>query len=412
MSVLRALRAYRDVYSGLGAGVWRISAVTFVHRAGTMVLPFLVLYSTEELGTTPREAGFLLSLYGVGSLLGAWIGGRWTDRWGEMPAMTVSLVSAGGLFLALEHCRTPWVFGLVIVPTALAAESFRPSSAAALARLARPENRARVFALRRLAINAGMTLGPAAGGWLAVVDWAWLFRIDGATCLVAAVVLRLLLPRGVGGPGENGGANDEESASPLVPAASVWTDRPYLLLMGAVSALSIVFLQLLSTWPLTLRDVHGLDEPAIGLLFAVNTFVIVLLEMPLVRSVEAMAPLRVAAVGSIFLAAGLGTLPWASGYVALVGTVVLWTIGEMLVFPVLESFAAGRAPAARRGEYLGLYTACFSVASLVGPIVGTQVYGMWGSDALWILCGGGSVVLAAWLAGLDRSGRFEVVEES
>ena len=65
----------------------------------------------------------------------------------------------------------------------------------ALAEAAPPLLRSRAFALRRAAVNLGMTLGPVAGGFLARVDYAWLFRIDGLTCLAAAILLVRLVPR-------------------------------------------------------------------------------------------------------------------------------------------------------------------------------------------------------------------------
>jgi predicted MFS family arabinose efflux permease len=78
----RLLAAYREAYSGIPRGPWVLAAVCFVNRCGTMVLPFLALYLTSQRGFSPAGAGMVLSLYGVGSGVGAFYGGRLTDRLG------------------------------------------------------------------------------------------------------------------------------------------------------------------------------------------------------------------------------------------------------------------------------------------------------------------------------------------
>lgn len=394
---------YKSTYRGLGVDVWKLSAVTFVYRSGTMVLPFLALYATQELGTSAARAGGVLSLYGIGSVLGAWVGGRLSDGLGPLRAQTLSLITAGLCLIALQWIHDPTWFALAMVPTALAAESFRPSSSAALASFARPENRSRVFALRRLAINAGMTIGPAFGGVLAAIDYKWLFRVDGLTCLVAAIFLWAAFP---GDRFSEPTAIDESPERIASRGPSAWTDRPYLLLLLLVSLSATVFLQVMSTWPLTLRDVHGLDEPRIGLFWATNTILIVLFEMPLVGASERRSPLLVAAAGMVFVGIGLGGLPWTSGPGLVFVTVVFWTVGEMLTFPALESLAAGRAPASRRGQYLGLFTGCFSVAFLIGPLAGTWIYQNLGPTTLWVAAGIGSALCAGGLVILDRRGHL------
>ena len=69
------VRFYRQLFSGLPPEVWNLSLVTVVHRSGTMVLPFLTLYLTTRHGFSAREAGGVLSLYGVGAIGGAYVGG-------------------------------------------------------------------------------------------------------------------------------------------------------------------------------------------------------------------------------------------------------------------------------------------------------------------------------------------------
>ena len=392
----RVVSLYRRAYSGLPRQVWLLAVVILVHRSGTMVLPFLALYLTQKLGLTAGEAGVVLALYGLGAIAGAQLGGWLTDRIGPLSAQTLSFFTSGAALLALGFVERRGWLELAVMLASLTSESHRPANASALAAFTNPGNHFRAFALRRLAVNLGMTLGPAAGGFLAAVDYLWLFLVNGVMCLVAGLLMVWVVSRGhlrIDPPA----ADDGDGADGVRP--SPWRDRVYLQLMFLITLVSILFLQLLSTYPLTLREKLEHPEPVIGLIFAVNTAVIVLFEMALIELVGRFAPIRVAALGLIAFSLGFGLLPLVGGLPALVVTVLLWTLGEMLTLPLFEGVAASLAPKNARGAYLGLYTATFSVALVVAPLVGGWVYQDLGWKILWYGCGGLFVLLASifWL---------------
>ena len=132
------LTFYSQLFSGLPREVWSLSVVTFVHRSGTMVLPFLALYLTTQHGFSAREAGGVLSLYGVGAIGGAYVGGWLSDRLGSLRTQLVGLVlSAGGIVL-LSLMRSSVAIFTVVMLVSLCAESIRPANAATLAEVAPP----------------------------------------------------------------------------------------------------------------------------------------------------------------------------------------------------------------------------------------------------------------------------------
>ena len=235
-------------------------------------------------------------------------------------------------------------------------------------------------------INLGMTFGPAIGGILALHDYGWLFLVDGATCLLAAVpAWTLVAPRRP--PSAAGGAR------PAPAGLSPWRDRPFIALVVLVTLLAISFFQLWSTYPLAMRHAYRLPENQIGFLFAINTLLIVAFEMVLINTVRAFSPLRVAAVGALLLSLGLGILPLGSTFAFAAFGVVVWTLGEMLSLPLIEAVVANRAGAGQSGRYMGLFTTSFSLAFVLSPLVGTGVYERFGSDALWYGCGAMGLVL-------------------
>jgi len=62
---------------------------------------------------------------------------------------------------------------------------------------------------------------------------------------------------------------------------------------------------------------------------------------------------------------------------------VVWTFGEMMLFPQASAYVADIAPAHRRGAYMGAYSLAFSLAFAVAPWAGTTVFARFGAEVLW-----------------------------
>ena len=391
---------YREAFAGLPRQVWWLAAAMLVNRAGTMVLPFLTLYLTREHGYGLGTAGVLLALYGLGSIIGISIGGRLTDRIGAKPVQVTSLVLTSISFLILGEVDGRVAIGTTIVLLSIVAEAFRPASSAAVAAATDEGNRTRAFGLQRLALNLGFTVGPIAGGLLAEIDYSLLFWVDGLTCLLAAFVVAFAVR---GAPPPTREERDESARAGRSP----WKDRVALVAFGLVFLQTLMFFQLQSTFMVFLREERGFTEGLVGRLLAINTVIIVLLEMILLRRVERWNALRVAGVASLFIGLGYGLLPYGVTVAYVAGTIVLWTIGEMLSAPMMTAFVANRSDATNRGRYMGAFGLCFSVGSMIAPILGTQTYDSFGPGAVWGAC----LVLGAvtwagftWLAASERGG--------
>ena len=361
-----------------------------------MVMPFLSLYLTSRLGLTTQTAGLVLSLYGVGAVFGAYGGGWLTDHVGSFRAQLLSLVAAGFGFWLLGHADSRVTVTAMIFLVAIAAESFRPSNGAAVAEWSTGRDRFRAYALRRLAINLGMTAGPAAGGFLAAHDYKLLFWVNGLTCFLAAAFLWLFFRR------RTPPSQPREDAAGAGTKNSAWNDRPFLALLLIMTIQTTIFFQLFSTWSLTVHEHFGLPERSIGLLIAINTLVIVATEMVLIDLVRVFSTVRVIAVGAFLICAGLGMLAFGGGMVLLVASLLVWTTGEMLSFPLIEGLIGNRAPPAARGQYMGLFTGTFSVAFILAPTLGTWLYQTYSYRTLWAVCGFWGLVLPFAYLALER----------
>ncbi len=361
---------------GLPADVWLVCASTLVNRLGTMALPFLVLYLTGGRHWSPGDAGIAMMVYGAGALLTGPFAGRLADALGHARILKASLWSSGALLLLLPFATSrPTLFVLIFLWAALT-QAFWPSAMALLAGLAAPEQRKAVYALHRLAVNLGMAVGPALGGVIAHRSFTWVFWTDGLTTLAGAAVLTLFLrthPKPVPHPD-------------ALPSISAWRDRRLALLLLAFLPVLMVFFQIEGALPLWITRDLGFDTRFFGLIFTVNTLVIVALEVALNLAMARWPHRRQLLLGALCYAVGFGLTGLARTKGALLGTVVIWTFGEMILLPAMADAVATLASPERRGEYMGLYSTTFAAGLALGPWLGVLVYAHLGPRVVWAGC--------------------------
>lgn len=378
----------------LPRGMWIIFITTLINRVGTMVLPFLILYLTQVLKFSAARAGFVLTLYGAGALVTAPLAGWLSDRYGTMLIMKVSLLLSGLIVLVFPLAQSYLAVSVAVFVLAIVTEMFRPASLAVVSHLVDPSQRKTAFAVSRLAINLGMSIGPAIGGLLAAVSFYALFFIDAGTSLLAGVVLllsglRILVP-----PHES-----NQSAEGMKGALR---DRQLMYFLAAVVPIAFVFFQHLSTMPLFFVQDLRLSEAVYGLMFTINTLLIVALEVPLNLATSHWSHRKTLVTGTILCSIGYGAFAFSTGLWSVIGAVILWTFGEMILFPGMSAYVAHIAPPRSQGAYMGLFTMAFALAFAIAPWTGTKMFEELGGRTFWITIFVIGAVSAAMMAGIRR----------
>ena len=388
METCAGVNPWRDL-KGLPGEVWVLFVATLVNRAGTMALPFLVLYLTRRMGYPAGRAGLVLSVYGVGALVTAPLAGRLADRVGALRVMKASLALSGLVLMAFPLARGAWI-PVATALLAVTSEAFRPASLSVISELVGPERRKAAFALSRLAVNVGMSIGPALGGLLATVSFPALFRVDGATSLLAAVLLATQFRRPLPRAEAPADAPAEEAVSFLRRQFGVFADPRLAYFLASLLLLLLILFQNESVMALFLVRDLGMTEAGYGLMFTINTALIILLEVPLNSAISGWSHRRTLSSGALLFALGFGSYALAGSPAAVAAGVVVWTFGEMILLPGSSAYVADIAPARKRGEYMGLYTMSFSLAFAVGPWLGASVYERHGPRVVWagaLACG-------------------------
>ncbi len=360
--------------------VWLISGATLINRTGTMVLPFLALYLTQGIEVSIAEAGIVLTVYGIGALVSAPFVGKLSDRIGSMNVMKLSLLSSGLVFLLFPWFSDYYTIILLTFVLSILSEAFRPASMSFLSEQGEPEQRKTIFALYRLAINLGMSIGPVVGGILTTINFSLLFYVDGVTTLAAGLYIAFVHWDNWNDENSDETTNETTEVNKVKP---VYKDLRYMYYLLTLLPVSIVFFQNFSTLPLYIVEELDYTKPTLGALFMVNTILIIIFEVPLNTSTGKWQEWKSLVLGSFLTAIGFGAMALVQDLSFIIVTMVIWTFGEMIVFPSASAYVAGIAPNKRRGEYMGYYQMLFSTCFILAPFIGTHVYESFGSTVLW-----------------------------
>lgn len=389
---------YKNAYSGLSRNNWYLSIVMLINRSGTMVVPFLTIYCIKQLHFSVTEAGYIMALFGAGSIIGAYFGGWLSDRIGFYDMQTGALITGGIMFILLGFQHTFITLGAGTFILSFCNESFRPANSMAIAYYSKPENKTRSYSLHRLAVNLGWAVGAATGGFLASFNYHLLFWVDGCTNVLAALILLWIMPRA-------DYLKPVKQSNVAAASSSPYKDKTYLLFIGLTTFFNICFFQFFVMEPVFYKLEWHFSERFIGFLLALNGIIIALVEMVMINYLEGKRhPLIYIATGIVVTGSGyvlLNFLP--PGSVAGLLVVVIITLGEMLSMPFGTSFWVTRSSEHNRGQYAALYTMSWSAAQVVAPALGSQVIQHGGFRVLWWLLG---IICAVVAAGILLMYRF------
>ncbi|HEY8739580.1 MAG TPA: MFS transporter [Candidatus Dormibacteraeota bacterium] len=381
--------------------LWVLYAGTFINRFGSFVAVFLVLYLTRR-GYSPAQAGLGVAAFGAGAIPASAVSGFLADRLGRRETIILASVLAAGFTMALALVNNLPLLILLAGLTGLSNQMFRAPSAALLADLVPEERRMAAVGIMRLAINAGFAAGPAAAGFLADRSFVLLFAGDAATSLVFGAIALAWLPRGA-----------PRSNVPRVRAEgmrSIAADRTFLAFLLATTAVSAVYAQTATAFPLWIHDNH-FSNATYGALVGLNGGIIVVIELFLIAYLQRFRPKPVIVAGYLLIGLGFTATIGARTIPLLALTVLVWTAGEMLSFPASGVLVANASPRHLRGRYQGAWGMSWAIGWTVGPSVGSWIYQR-NTTVLWLICGAVGLLAAAMVAVLpDRGERSRLGED-
>ena len=388
---------YIESFQYLSKEIWSLSFISLINRAGTMVIPFLSIYLNKDLGFSIDDVSWILACFGIGSVIGSWLGGKLTDIFGFYKVMVFSLFTTGLCFIALQYISSFWGLCIGILLTMSVADSFRPAIFVAIKAYSKLENRTRSIGLIRLAINAGMGIGPTLAGLIIVTKgYSLIFWIDGITCIAAIFIFYFLVKEPLTSSSEKREDYKNLDKYSVYKDFSFWIHSVICFLFG------MGFFQLFSALPLYYNSVFNLNEFKIGILMLVNILIIVIFEMPLINYLEKQVihVTKLILIACLFLCLSYVILFQNFWIGILLISMVFLTFSEMLGFPYTNKFVLSRAKEGLEGSYMAMYAISFSLAHIFSPKIGLSIIHHYGYQVNWLVTAGYAllgVLLSYWL---------------
>jgi MFS family permease len=341
------------------------------------ILPYQYAYAANTRDWGGLVAAGAASLFSIGALAAAPVGGRLADRFDPARVTVIAKIVAAAATAFLIVAGTPALFlaGMFVFGAGITAA--QPAQTILVLRWVGAQDRRRVFALLFTGAAVGMAIGAFTAGYL--VD---LSRIDGMWPAFATAAIGFLVSATLIGIAGRGAPADEVAAPEDAPSASTGSAVRVILSTPSLRWTALItvtlalgfYAQFEAGLPAYAITVLGLPARTIGTASAVNCLVIVVLQMAVVKwTAKRSAPSLLVAVGSIWVLSWL-LLAAASFVPAMAGTMFVmvfgvFAVGETMYAPVLNPLTASLAPSGMVGTTLGIFAALQTGVSAVGPLL-------------------------------------------
>ena len=345
----------------------------------SMIWPFLMIYVSGQLHLPMATIASLMTFNAVTGLVFSFVAGPATDHYGRKWIMVISLVGNGAVYLFLGRATTFPAFIILMSLSGAFNPLYRVGADAMLADLIPAEGRPDAYALIRTSNNLGIALGPAIGGFIATTSFAIAFYLAALGLMAYGLLLAFF---------------GHETLTFIKPAAQlakdpfggygrIFRDRrliTFTLNFTLTSICAAIMWVLLSVYTYTY---YGLPEKFYGLIPTTNAIMVVTLQLAVTNVTKRRPPLLMLAIGTLFYAVGVGSVALGQGFWGFWMSMVVLTIGELILVPTATTYVANMAPPEMRGRYMSIYSLSWGIAFGIGPVLGGLLNDNIAPAAIW-----------------------------
>jgi predicted MFS family arabinose efflux permease len=396
---------------------WLLFAGFIINRtSGGLIWPFLTIYISRQLDVPLTTVALLLSIQAVAGLISTSIVGLLMDRWGRKRVMIAGLIGMSVTLVAMQSANTIEAWALLIACYGISLPIYNIGGNAMVADLVTPELRPQAYAFIRMGQNIGSSVGPAIGGLLisgfmiggalVVPAYGLTYFITAAVNIVLAILVMLILVETL---------PERKANAPVLARGGygkLLSDRPFVTFWGAYLMIEMVNTLVFMLLSVYIKENYGIPENQFGLLITINGLMVVFLQFFVTRITVRFRPLPVLAFGALFYGVGALTVTLGRAFPAFALSMVIITIGELIVSPTGLSLVAKLAPPEMRARYMGAYQLTWTVASGTAPVIGGLLNDYIAPAAIWY---GGALLAVIGSVGfllIARSDRGRVDTEA
>lgn len=346
---------------------WLLFWGTLIDRIGSsMVWPFITIYMRQRLGIPLTTITLMLTLNSAFNLVATFIAGPVVDRFGRKGVMVLSLAASSIRMVIMSMAGTVEIWIVLLIVDGIFSPLYRVGGDAMVADLIGPERRTDAYALLRMIANLGVAIGPAIGGFVILLSYALTFYTAATADAFFALLILFFVTETLPRLGAGAQAGDPVDGG----YSRVVQDRPFLFFCGVYTLAGMAYSLMMVLLPVYAKENFGVLESQYGLIMATNAAMVVLFQYVTTQLTKRHHHLRVLAVGSAFYALGVGSVAWGWNFPTFLLSMVLLTIGEMIMIPTSTTLTANLAPPDMRGRYMSVYGLTWAAGFGLGPVIG------------------------------------------
>jgi len=380
---------------------------------GSMLWPFMTIYLRQRLDLPLTTVTLLMTVNSAAGLAAAALVGPLVDRFGRKRAMVTGLGLLGATLLTMSLAGSLPAWVLLMACQGAFGPLYRIGADAMIADLVPPDRRAQAYAWQRMATNLGIAIGPSVGGFVTATSYTLAFYIAAAANLTFGLLVLLFARETIPRRGDlmsspqsprpaHRGSPGQAARAGKAGYGPVLRDRRFMTFIAITTLATVPASLVMVLLAVYAKEQFGLPENRYGFIMATNAAMVVLFQVLVTHFSRRYPPFRVLAVGALLYALGAGSVALGSTFPAFLVSMVILTLGELLLVPTANAVTASLAPPDMRGRYMGLYGLTWGIAYGLGPVFGGLLSDQIAPAAIWV--GGLAVGLAA-TAGFALLGR-------
>ncbi|WP_367606745.1 MFS transporter [Legionella sp. W05-934-2] len=379
--LLSYAKKYTKNYEGLPSACWQGIILIGINAFTIGICFFLSLYFVNAKQFTPSTSGLLLSCYGIGTVAGGIIAGKFSDTISPRIISIISLLMQSNAFFLLIFLQSALALMPNLILLGFAAYGFKTSNNTWMLNQCNNDSnlRYKTISISHVASNCGLGLSGILIACLVTYGFKSIFYLSSFVLICAAFYLLTQLQ----------GVKTSSSIKENYQFKKVSRNKQIVTVLTCVFLIGLIIAQLGSTYPLYIQASFPiLGVQGVSILFLLDTFLIVLFQAPLTNLLSEQNKFLVTGTGALLMGFGMLVLCYASNFSLAIISCIIWTTGEMLFVSTAQLLCYESSQADKKGQSLGLFQSVFALSNIIGPVLGSSIYQYWGGYLLWYISGG------------------------